>query len=113
MVLLFSQLPRSQVIKSLWAIIKERNLQDPTNKQFILCDDQFLKILGKPRIQMFKMTKELERHIYPLGKDAVIVKREDAPEGDDDGQDDGDGGDGEAGEPAGDDSAAPMEGIAP
>ncbi|KJE97582.1 hypothetical protein CAOG_09088 [Capsaspora owczarzaki ATCC 30864] len=92
-----SELPRSQVIKKLWVIIKERNLQDPTNKQFILCDPQLEAIIGKPRVQMFKMTREIERHIHPLSKEAIAAYRakaeanpttdgapddDDAPEGD-------------------------------
>ena len=39
---------RKDVVKQMWAIVKERQLQDPANKQFMLCDDQLLKVFGKP-----------------------------------------------------------------
>lgn len=40
-------MPRHEVVKKLWAVIKERELQDPKNKQFAICDDQLLKVFGK------------------------------------------------------------------
>lgn len=32
------ELPRHEVVKKVWAIIKEKNLYDPKNKQFAICD---------------------------------------------------------------------------
>ena len=40
-------MPRHEVVKKLWAVIKERELQDPANKQYAICDDQLLKVIGK------------------------------------------------------------------
>ena len=34
----------SQVVKRMWAYIKENNLQDPKNKQMIKCDDKLSKV---------------------------------------------------------------------
>lgn len=39
-------MPRHEVVKKLWAVIKERELQDPSNKQYAICDDQLLKVIG-------------------------------------------------------------------
>jgi upstream activation factor subunit UAF30 len=33
-----------QVVKRMWAYIKENNLQDPKNKQMIKCDDKLSKV---------------------------------------------------------------------
>jgi chromatin remodeling complex protein RSC6 len=38
---------RHEVVKKVWAIIKERNLYDPKNKQFAICDDELLKVFGE------------------------------------------------------------------
>lgn len=40
-------MPRHEVVKKLWAVIKERDLQDPSNKQYAICDDQLLKVIGQ------------------------------------------------------------------
>lgn len=32
------ELPRHEVVKKVWAIIKEKNLYDPKNKQYAICD---------------------------------------------------------------------------
>lgn len=40
-------MPRHEVVKKLWAVIKERELQDPANKQYAICDDQLFKVIGK------------------------------------------------------------------
>lgn len=39
-------MPRHEVVKKLWAVIKERELQDPKNKQYAICDDQLFKVIG-------------------------------------------------------------------
>ena len=40
-------MPRQEVVKRLWAVIKERELQDPSNRQFAICDHQLKKVFGK------------------------------------------------------------------
>ncbi|XP_003372999.1 putative upstream activation factor subunit UAF30 [Trichinella spiralis] len=32
---------RSELVRRMWEIIKERNLLDPTNRAFVICDTQF------------------------------------------------------------------------
>ncbi|XP_066964475.1 uncharacterized protein Non2 isoform X5 [Macrobrachium rosenbergii] len=55
-------MPRHEVVKKLWAVIKERNLQDPGNKQFAICDDQLFKVIGVKRFRTFGMMKHLKNH---------------------------------------------------
>ncbi|CAL4088558.1 unnamed protein product [Meganyctiphanes norvegica] len=55
-------MPRHEVVKKLWAVIKERELQDPKNKQFAICDDQLLKVFGIKRFRTFGMMKHLKDH---------------------------------------------------
>lgn len=40
------EIPRTQVLKLIWAYIKENNLQDPENKKVIICDEKLKKIFG-------------------------------------------------------------------
>ncbi|KAK8387224.1 hypothetical protein O3P69_018096 [Scylla paramamosain] len=55
-------MPRHEVVKKLWAVIKERELQDPSNKQYAICDDQLLKVIGVKRFRTFGMMKHLKDH---------------------------------------------------
>ncbi|KAG1655405.1 Upstream activation factor subunit UAF30 [Nymphon striatum] len=41
-----SEMARSEVVKKMWEVVRERNLFFPKNKQFALCDEQFLKVFG-------------------------------------------------------------------
>ena len=58
-----SKAPRHEVVKQLWAYIKENNLQDPTNKQFAVCDDKLMKVIGEKKFKCFGMAKYLKDHI--------------------------------------------------
>lgn len=53
---------RHEVVKKIWAIIKERNLYDPKNKQYAICDDELLKVIGIKRFRTFGMMKYLKTH---------------------------------------------------
>ena len=55
--------PRHEVVKQLWAYIKENNLQDPTNKQFAICDDKLMKVIGEKKFKCFGMAKYLKDHM--------------------------------------------------
>ncbi|XP_066278066.1 uncharacterized protein [Branchiostoma lanceolatum] len=57
------KMPRSEVVKRMWAVIKERKLQDPSDKQYIICDEQLLKVFGERRLKPFGMMKYLKNHI--------------------------------------------------
>ena len=57
-------LPRSEVVKKLWAYIKEKDLQNPANKRNILADEKLKAVFGgKGEVTMFEMTKLVSKHL--------------------------------------------------
>ena len=57
-------MPRSEVVKGLWAYIKKNNLQDPKNKRNINADANLKKVFdGKAVVNMFEMTKLVSKHL--------------------------------------------------
>ena len=56
-------LPRSEVTKKIWAHIKKNKLQNPQNKREILADDKLQPIFGGAKLDMFQMTKAVNRHL--------------------------------------------------
>jgi len=57
-------MPRSQVVKKLWAYIKKNGLQDPKNKRNINADDKLKAVFGgKKVVNMFEMTKLVSKHL--------------------------------------------------
>ncbi|ERN14421.1 hypothetical protein AMTR_s00033p00241730 [Amborella trichopoda] len=73
-----SVLPRTEVVKRIWAHIREHNLQDPANKRNIICDEQLRSLFDVDSIGMFQMNKVLSKHILPLatenGPDVSVPK---------------------------------------
>jgi upstream activation factor subunit UAF30 len=57
------EMPRHEVVKRMWAIVKERNLYDPENKQFAICDAELRVVFGVDRFRTFGMMKYLKHHI--------------------------------------------------
>ncbi|XP_055906820.1 uncharacterized protein LOC129942050 [Eupeodes corollae] len=55
-------LPRHEVVKKVWAIIKERNLYDPRNKQYAICDAELMEVMKIKRFRTFGMLKYLKPH---------------------------------------------------
>uniref|UniRef100_A0A1J3HEH2 Upstream activation factor subunit spp27 n=1 Tax=Noccaea caerulescens TaxID=107243 RepID=A0A1J3HEH2_NOCCA len=70
-------LPRTEIVRQLWAYIRKNNLQDPSNKRKIICDDALRVVFETDCTDMFKMNKLLAKHILPLdpSKDAGQAKR--------------------------------------
>lgn len=56
-------LPRTELTKKLWAYIKKNNLQDAKNRRMIKADDNLRPIFGKPMVNMFEMTKLVNKHV--------------------------------------------------
>ncbi|AQK62695.1 SWIb domain-containing protein, partial [Zea mays] len=56
-------IPRTEVLKRLWAYIKEHNLQDPSDKKVVVCDEK-LKVLfaGRERVGFLEIAKLLNPH---------------------------------------------------
>ncbi|CAN6309210.1 unnamed protein product [Urochloa humidicola] len=64
-----SELARTEVVKKLWAYIREHSLQDHSNKRKILPDERLKKIFNVNSIDMFQMNKALTKHIWPLNSE--------------------------------------------
>ena len=60
-----------QVVKKLWAYIRENNLQDQNNRRKILPDERLKKIFNVNSIDMFQMNKALTKHIWPLNSEGT------------------------------------------
>ncbi|MCY1043802.1 SWIB/MDM2 domain-containing protein [Corallococcus sp. bb12-1] len=57
-------LPRTEVVKKLWAYIKKNNLQDAKNKRQINADDKLKPIFGgKKNVTMFEMTSLVNKQL--------------------------------------------------
>ncbi len=57
-------LPRTEVMKKVWAYIKKNNLQDSKNRRAINADDKLKAIFGgKKQVTMFEMTKLVSNHL--------------------------------------------------
>ena len=54
---------RAECVKQLWAYIKEKDLQDPKNKQYFKPDKKLAKIFGTDSIRGFGMVKFLKTHL--------------------------------------------------
>ena len=56
-------LPRTEVVKKLWAYIKKNKLQDSKNRRNINADENLKVIFGKKTVNMFEMTKLVSKHL--------------------------------------------------
>lgn len=56
-------LPRSEVTKKVWEHIKKNNLQNPENKREILADEKLEPVFGGKKLDMFQMTKAINKHL--------------------------------------------------
>ena len=57
-------MPRTEVTKKLWAYIKKHKRQNPENKRNIIPDEKLSKVFGgKKEINMFDMTKKVNKHL--------------------------------------------------
>ena len=56
-------LPRTEVTKKVWAHIKRHKLQNPKNKREIIADDKLQPVFGGKKLNMFEMTKAINKHL--------------------------------------------------
>ncbi len=57
-------LPRTEVVKRVWAYIRKNGLQDKENKRQINADENFKAIFGgKKSVTMFELTKLVNKHL--------------------------------------------------
>ena len=80
-----ARLSRPQTVKRIWEYVKARDLQDASDKRYIICDEGLRKVFHQPRIHMFtlvphkdeadgRMNKFLAEHFRD--PDEVIYKVE-------------------------------------
>ncbi len=56
--------PRTEVVKKLWAYIRKHNLQDAKNRRNINADAKLKPVFGgKGTVSMFEMTKLVSKHL--------------------------------------------------
>ena len=57
-------IPRTELTKKLWLYIKKNKLQDQKNKRMIKADDSLKAVFGgKATVNMFEMTKLVNKHV--------------------------------------------------
>jgi chromatin remodeling complex protein RSC6 len=57
-------IPRTEVVKKLWAYIKKNGLQDKKNKRMINPDEKLKAVFaGKKQVSMFEMNKLVAKHL--------------------------------------------------
>ncbi|KAK5050949.1 hypothetical protein LTR84_003508 [Exophiala bonariae] len=59
-----TQLSRPQTTKRIWQHIKANELQDPSDKRYIFCDDKMREVFKQDRVHMFTMTKLISQQMY-------------------------------------------------
>jgi len=57
------QLSRPEVVKRVWAYLKEHKLQDAENKQYFTPDKKMEPIFGTEKVRAFGMAKFLKPHL--------------------------------------------------
>lgn len=57
---------RTDVVKCLWAYIRDHDLQNPSNKREIILDDAMRQVFGCDTFTMFTMNKYVGAHIHPF-----------------------------------------------
>ncbi|CAI9787795.1 unnamed protein product [Fraxinus pennsylvanica] len=72
-------LPRTEIVKQLWAYIRKNNLQDPNNKRKIICNEELRLVFETDCTDMFKMNKLLAKHIIPLEPTKQTVQNSKKP----------------------------------
>ena len=56
-------IPRTEIVKKLWAYIKKNNLQDKKNKRMINGDEKLTRVFnGKKQVSMFEIAKLIGKH---------------------------------------------------
>lgn len=57
-------IPRTEIVKKIWAYIKKNGLQDKKNKRMINADAKLKPVFGgKGQISMFELAKAVSKHV--------------------------------------------------
>ncbi len=60
---------RTTVSKRLWAYVKEKDLQDPSDRRKIKLDQDLQNVFGVKTVTMFTINKYISKHLYPIYDD--------------------------------------------
>lgn len=58
------KLSRPQTVKRIWAYVRANDLQDPSDKRMIRCDDAMRAVFKQDKVHMFTMNKILSQNLY-------------------------------------------------
>ncbi|KAF6227407.1 hypothetical protein HO133_008851 [Letharia lupina] len=58
------KLSRPQTVKRIWAYVRAKDLQDPSDKRMIRCDDALRAVFKQDKVHMFTMNKILSQNLY-------------------------------------------------
>ncbi len=56
-------LPRTEIVRKLWAYIKSKGLQDKVNKRMINADEKLRAVFSKAQVSMFEMAGLIGKHV--------------------------------------------------
>ena len=59
-----NELSLPQTTKKIWEYIKSRELQDPSDRRQIRCDEKMRAVFKVDKVHMFTMTKLLSQQMY-------------------------------------------------
>ncbi|KAF2200139.1 SWIB-domain-containing protein [Delitschia confertaspora ATCC 74209] len=59
-----TSLSRPQTVKKIWEYVKSHDLQDPSDKRQIRCDEPMRAVFKQDRVHMFTMNKILNQNLY-------------------------------------------------
>ena len=62
--MLTGQMSRPQSVKRLWEHIRANDLQDPSDRRQIRCDEAMRAVFKQDKVHMFQMTKILNHNLY-------------------------------------------------
>ncbi|KAI8024126.1 Upstream activation factor subunit spp27 [Camellia lanceoleosa] len=71
--------PRTEIVKQLWFYIRKNNLQDPSNKRKIICNDELRLVFETDCTDMFKMNKLLAKHVITLEPTKLVGQNSKKP----------------------------------
>ena len=54
---------RSEIVRRVWAYIREHGCQDPADRREIVCDDRLRAVFGRDRFDMLTMMGLLSPHL--------------------------------------------------
>lgn len=57
-----SELSRAEVVKRMWDYIKQNNLQDPSDKRRVICDDKLKELFDVDSFNGFSVSRLLSTH---------------------------------------------------